>query len=76
MAGSIDTTGVPSNIVLEQEPPAGMEVKKGREVKVTLSRKPIKLTTPVDSTIMLMQEMDSMSDIEDDSAKDTTGIYY
>ncbi len=76
VAGTIDTTGVPPDIVLDQEPPAGMEVKKGREVKVTLSKRPIKLTTPVDSTIMLMQEIDSMSNIEGDSAKDTTGIYY
>ncbi len=40
-AGQIDTVGVEPGTVVDQDPPPGMVVKKGRKIEVTFARKPI-----------------------------------
>lgn len=42
-AGQIDTVGVEPGTAVDQDPPPGMHVKRGREIKVTFAREPLVL---------------------------------
>ncbi len=58
-AGQVDTVGVPPGTAVDQEPPPGMKVKEGREIRVTFARKPIMLTPP--DTLIMPSDSDTVS---------------